>query len=570
MKTRILFILIVFLSLTGNSNAVIQSPVLKWKNGGCYSSWCETGWYSSPAVADLDKDGKSEVIGASYSVFILNGEDGSLKFRMDPDGDRVWPGIVIADINGDNELEIITAHAKGYVHVFDCNGNIIWSRQPASRELRGLSVYDLDADGRMEIIVTAAVQSRENIWVYEHDGTLRNGWPQLDNDSGYAHGVFNSNASIGDIDSDGIGEIIVPSDVHYICAYKPDGVQIKADAIYGDKAWGEVDVWESLETEIKSQGECDGVRTESWRTNFAHGPASIADLNNDNKLEIVVTGNVYNCEVGHPPGLYNGVYIFNADRSRFNKDGFNWETVPVDTGAPLTEDYDIIENNMPNPVLADIDGDGNKEIIYSSYDGKVHAFWLDKTEHHNWPCLVYKPSEGFYRFASEPVIADLDNNGKAEVIFASWVQKGKNKTGKLHILDYKGIPLYEIDLPPAVGSWDWNGGLAAPTIANIDNDPDFEIVINTARSGLIAYDLPGTANARILWGTGRGTYQRTGMAVPAGDINNNFRVELADAVYGLQISSGQIPSKIQINADVNGDGRIGIIDVIYILQIISQ
>jgi uncharacterized repeat protein (TIGR01451 family) len=26
----------------------------------------------------------------------------------------------------------------------------------------------------------------------------------------------------------------------------------------------------------------------------------------------------------------------------------------------------------------------------------------------------------------------------------------------------------------------------------------------------VAYDLPGTANARILWGTGRGNYQRTG------------------------------------------------------------
>jgi hypothetical protein len=26
----------------------------------------------------------------------------------------------------------------------------------------------------------------------------------------------------------------------------------------------------------------------------------------------------------------------------------------------------------------------------------------------------------------------------------------------------------------------------------------------------VAYDLPGTASARILWGTGRGSYQRTG------------------------------------------------------------
>ena len=58
----------------------IQAPVLKWQNGGCYSSWCETGWYSSPAVADLDGDGTMEVIGAAYTLFVLNGEDGSLKW----------------------------------------------------------------------------------------------------------------------------------------------------------------------------------------------------------------------------------------------------------------------------------------------------------------------------------------------------------------------------------------------------------------------------------------------------------------------------------------------------------
>ena len=35
-------------------------------------------------------------------------------------------------------------------------------------------------------------------------------------------------------------------------------------------------------------------------------------------------------------------------------------------------------------------------------------------------------------------------------------------------------------------------------------------MLNTAHSGLVAYDLPGTADARILWSTGRGNYQRTG------------------------------------------------------------
>ena len=35
--------------------------------------------------------------------------------------------------------------------------------------------------------------------------------------------------------------------------------------------------------------------------------------------------------------------IFNADRSRFKEDGFDWNTPPVDSGAPLSQDYGVIE-----------------------------------------------------------------------------------------------------------------------------------------------------------------------------------------------------------------------------------
>jgi uncharacterized repeat protein (TIGR01451 family) len=138
----------------------------------------------------------------------------------------------------------------------------------------------------------------------------------------------------------------------------------------------------------------------------------------------------------------------------------------------------------------------------------VHAFWLDKTEHGNWPYAVH--TGGPYRFASEPTVADLDNDGLAEVIFASWVRKGTYQTGKLHILDYQGNVVYEVNLPAPFGSPNWNGALAAPTLANIDSDADLEVVLNTAHSGVVAYELPGTADARVLWGTGRGNYQRTG------------------------------------------------------------
>lgn len=502
-----------------DAGAAVGTPVLKWKNGGCYSSWCETGWYSSPAVADLDGDGKMEVLGAAYSLFVLNGEDGSEQFRaVAGSGGRVWPGVVVADIDRDDQVEIVIAQSGGYVTVLDGTGKTVWSRQPTTSELRGLSAYDLNGDGFLEIVVTGAVGSRTNTWAYSHKGVLLSGWPQLSNDGGYAWGVYNSNAAVHDLDKDGQGEIVVPSDVHYICAYNADGSHIPANlTLYGDKAWGKVGVWESLAVEKRGWGTCDGgdPRSERYRPNFAHGAGVIADVNGDAHLEVVVTGNVYDCATPNYTSRYNGIYIFNRDRSRFHRDGFDWRSVPVDTGPPLSEDYDEIENCQPNPVVVDLDGDGRKEILYSSYDGRVHAFWLDKKEHGKWPFSVTNAADGIKRFASEPVVADLDNDGCAEVLFTSWVEKRSYRTGRLHILDCLGNPLRRVSLPEGYGSADWNGALAAPTLANIDDDSALEVVVNTAHSGLVAYDLPGTANARILWGTGRGNYQRTGTVSPS-------------------------------------------------------
>ncbi|MEW6364667.1 MAG: FG-GAP-like repeat-containing protein [Acidobacteriota bacterium] len=528
MRLAAIFILIAALSCTA-AYGQLGAPTLKWQKAGC-TSWCQTGWYASPAVADIDGDGAQEIVWSAYSIWAVDGATGAVEWKVASGHDlsepgasdvgRTWPGIVVADVDGNGDLEIVTAHGGGWLSVYNHDGYFYpgWPKQPTpGNELRSLAVDDLDRNGDLEII--AASTRSDNQWfVYEHTGVVRSGWPQHYPDSstnGYAAGCFNENVGSADIDGDGRSEIIGPSDVHYVAAFNDDGSQILANAVHfgSGKFWSRVGVHVDDAVDVRGWANC-GVE---HRPNFADSAPTIADLNGDGVLEIIIVGNVYNCGTDPYTSLYQMPFVFKADRTRWAAGGYDWTVIPTPGpgSAPLSEDYNVIETAQPNPVTADLDGDGMLEILFASYDGKLHAYWLDKTEHHSWPYSVTKPPEGFIRFASEPSVIDMTGDGKAEIIFGSWPEKGNNRVGRLHILDYRGTPLYEVDLP-APTSGNWNGILGAPTVADIDGDGQLEVVVGTSGSGLVAYDLPGTPIARVLWGTGRGSYRRNGLAPSSG------------------------------------------------------
>jgi len=517
-----IFLLCAFALATSSAFAqparVVAAPVLKWQKGGCQTTWCRTGWYASPAVADLDNDGAPQVIWDDYRVVVVNGENGADQWVVDnPGGGRGWPSVVVGDVDNNGSLEIVTANGSGTLAVLEVNGTALagFPKQAQTNELRSLAVSDVDGNGDLEILV-CATRSNDQWFLYDHNGVVRSGWPvhSPDSDSnGYAAGCYNENVGLADLDGDGRAEMIGPNDTHYVVGYNDDATPLRAHELYGqvggqNKVWARVGFHYDHAVDLRGYANC-GVE---HRPNFADSAPTFADVNNDGVLEIIIVGNTYNCGTSPYTSLFHSPYVLNVDRTRWAGSGFDWTNLPVPepNAAPLSEDYNTIETVMPNPVVVDLDNDGFREILYSSYDGRLHAYWLDKTEHGSFPYNIKKNGESFIRFSSEPAVADLDDDGQAEIIVTTWTQKGSNAVGQLLILSSSGALLHAVDLPRS--SSDWDGAMAAPTIANVDADADYEVVIGTAHTGLVAYDLPGSANARILWGTGRGNYLRNGQA----------------------------------------------------------
>jgi len=378
-----------------------------WQYGGCIPGpYCNTGWHSSPVVADLNGDGQQDVIWGSYDVVALNGADGSLKWRA-PSGNRVWPGIAVADLTGNGTLEVIVGRDSDQLTVYDRFGGVVWTRNPfgGGDELRSLAVADLDKDGQLEIITgqAAGVASRQ-LNVLEANGTVRPGWPaRHDGEPGDSFGMWNQNVVVADMNSDGFKELFVPGG-HYINAFDRNGNQLTVNPIFAPRQfWSEVGTHVDQAVDLRGYANC-GVE---HRPSFQDSAPVVADVDGDGVPELIVVGNVYNCGTTPYTSLYHMPFIFKLDRTRWSGSGFDWTVIPTPGpgSAPRSEDYNVIENVVPNAVVADLDGDGFKEILFPSYDGKVHAYWLDKTEHGSWPYTV--PTSGApgddFRFASEPV-----------------------------------------------------------------------------------------------------------------------------------------------------------------------
>jgi hypothetical protein len=401
-----------------------------------------------PAVFDLDGDGRPEVIFAAYDdtptssgvpndpihdlhsgvLTILNGEDGTIQARpFETPGYDGYLGAGVAlsvgDIDGDGQVELIgvgrlepMVNSPPYVKAFRADGTLLWVSDfdvgfNHNGWGGGIHLADLDGDGRAEIFFALSVFNHEGIRIWSKPneyGSPATTAADLDGD-GDLEIVSDRSAwhhdgtplwqrpdlasfhfpSIADFDLDGKPEVALVS----------SGAVIILNGHDGSTFWGPV----SLQT--------DGG-----------GPLNIGDFDGDGYPEIGTAGE----------GLYLVLDLQCTGTplpSECDREGVRWSSPTKD-----------ISSNVTGSSLFDFEGDGFAEVVYSDecftrvysgVDGQV----------------LFETSVNTRTATEYPLVADVDGDNNAEIL----VVANENVVGCNAApwnVGHLGTPWRQADYPP--------------------------------------------------------------------------------------------------------------------------
>jgi len=457
-----------------------------------------------------------------------------------------WSSPVLADITGDSFLEIIVATNKGHVLAIDRTGAVLWNTDvaPAFGMVAGTheiasspAVADIDADGKMEVVVGAGTLRAEvctqgGVIVLEHDGTVKENWPVLADDwdippAGCRDTVY-STPALGDLDRDGGLEIIsggfdkridvwrhdaspypgFPPD-SYLTRYHPDWPELRnrlGDTIWSSPAVALIDGDNMLDVLI---GTDEGLYEGSnWYCPYRYpddiyfdycggslygltgsgallegnfprhihetvqSTPAVADINHDGRGEIFVgTGTYY--------------YRNSPDRPTLGFRVFGWDARGND--LPGWEGGKQVQGTVPaSPSVGDITGDGEPEIVVatSAPEKRLYAW------HHNGtlvPGFPMTPRDYMgqtlsnYDVGTGFILADYDGDGAMEIFF--------NQAWGVTIVDGDGTQLTAAAPDQAKPIYLTGGTLLNnPAVADIDGDGRLEMVVYNSK--LYLWELP--------------------------------------------------------------------------------
>jgi len=287
-----------------------QGEVL-WQSRGNFTFMV----YGTPVVADLDGDGRAEIV---FDVLVVDGPTGQLKRVLEPrrsgglsirspviadidldgqrdiflgpdrllaDGTLLWRNeradarsvhVAIADITGDGFGEILMVSGS-FLEAFDRQGRVLYRSPLPSNNGGPPCVADFDGDGQVEIGIGVG----NFVAVYRLDGTLVWQYPSVD--STLAH----AGCSGYDFDGDGAYELL-HADQHTFFIF--DGAT--GDVLYRDERHTSTTVFEF---------------------------PVVADVDRDGSADIVIASNTND----ERPG-WAGITVFEHAERKWARSGATW------------------------------------------------------------------------------------------------------------------------------------------------------------------------------------------------------------------------------------------------------
>jgi hypothetical protein len=378
------------------------------------------------------------------------------------------------------------------VAISGTDGRELWARSDAAQShFSGTAVGDIDNDGIAEIVVVAGYRSE--LFAYEHTGQLK--WRRP-------------------LDGPGIPRVLFPPppfvyDQPIIANLEGDQ---EAEIILGREAFRGFTGEQLWEGEFDAGGDGGKPATAPLRVAFGIGSVAV-DLNMDGVLEVVAGRTAYDFEgrtvwhradikpepyedAGLPPNLLNSSGLVGI--GNFDLDDFPEVVLSIDDelyllehtgqtiwGPKFAPDF----GEMGAPSVADLDADGLPEVIISS-NTRLTVFESDGTV--KWTATIRDESG-----VTSATVFDFQNDGLYEVIHLD--------EQDFRIFDaLTGTLLYETrNTSPTVYEY--------PVVADIDGDKQAEIIITGFDRDLQAGVTPGLrvfkarngawADAGSVWGS---------------------------------------------------------------------
>lgn len=321
---------------------------------------------ATACVGDVDGLPGVEILAGDWSRLHLLAPDGTeLPGWPRPIGVNYTPAL--ADVDGDGDMEMFVPSGSR-LHALQVDGTELPGWPVSAPETIGApAVGDLDGDGEVEIIAGTlrgpVGPDPFEVYVWELDGSVKPGFPKS------TSGVCKAPPAVGDIDGDGVYEIVMPS-------YDTSN----NDFLY---------VWDAC-----------GNLEPGWPRNAGRIRLScpaLVDIDGDDEMEILIGGG----RVSSP--LASMLFAFEP-----SGDAVPGFPVVIPEGAQINS----------GPVVADLDGDGSLLEIVVKVQNYIYAYHTDGTLVDGFPFAL--SDQGYSGTTSPtPAIADVDQDGDMELALCS-------------------------------------------------------------------------------------------------------------------------------------------------------